>query len=139
MIAALAADVVLHGPVVGTPFEGRAVVGEVMRCLVAALEDLSYTWSTEGGGAHVVGFRMRVAGRDVEGADVIRLDAGGRIAEIVAMTRPFSGSAAVAAAVGPRLARRRGRVVAAAVALLMRPLPAVTALLFDRMEPWLRR
>jgi hypothetical protein len=48
-------------------------------------------------------FRTRVGDRELEGLDLLRLDADGLIAELSVMIRPLSGLIALAQAIGPKL------------------------------------
>ncbi len=48
-------------------------------------------------------FRTRVQGRELEGLDLLRLDANGLIADLTVMIRPLSGLIALAQAIGPKL------------------------------------
>jgi hypothetical protein len=71
-------------------------------------------------------FRARLrGGAELEGTDLMRLDEDGKIREMTVFIRPLPGLAAFAAALGPRVARRRGRARGALLALMARPLAAV--------------
>jgi hypothetical protein len=50
-------------------------------------------------------FKARVGDRELEGLDVLRFDAEGKIAEFTVMVRPLSGAMALADAVGKGLER----------------------------------
>lgn len=130
VIDTLAPEVVLHAPVLPAPFEGREAVGEVIEALVGIIEDLEYTDDIAAPDLHLLTFRAHVLGTAVEGVDLLRFDSEGRVSEIRVFARPLSGTAAMAAAMGPRLAQRRGRVAGALVGLASRPLPAMFAV-FD--------
>jgi hypothetical protein len=70
---------------------------------------------------------MRIRGRDAELVDLIRFDEQGLITEIRIHSRPLASTAAFAAMLGPRLARRRGRVAAVLARLIAGPLPGLLA------------
>jgi glutathione S-transferase len=130
VIDMLSPEVVLHAPVLPAPFEGREAVAEVIEALMDVFDDLRYTDDLSGPNWHLLAFRAGVHGRWVEGADLFRFDSQGKVREIQVFARPLSGTVALAAAMGPRLARRRGRAGAALVAMVARPLPPIFSL-FD--------
>jgi hypothetical protein len=122
--AALADDVVLHSPIVRKPFEGREEAVELFEVLLERLGEFEITDQLEAGDTHAFFWRADAAGRWIEGADLVRHDADGRIKEVQVLIRPLLGIAAFAAAVGPALASRRGRLNAIAVRLMVGPLRA---------------
>lgn len=126
MLATLAPDVVLRSPVIGVPFRGRDAVAELLGHLMDALEKWECREDLSKNDVHVLVADARIAGRDVELVDVITYDHEGRVREIRVLARPFSGAAAFAAVLGPRLVRGRPRqaLVRAATA----PLPGAFAL-----------
>lgn len=127
VIATLAPGVVLRSPVTAVPIEGREAVSALLRALIEAIEELEYTLDVATPDVHVLGFRMVLGGRPVEGVDVLRFDEHGLIREIVVTARPMSATALFAAILGPPIASRRGRLNAALVTLITRPLPRVLA------------
>ena len=106
VVALLADDVVFRSPVVHTPYEGREVVGHLLRTVMTVFEDFEYTHDLgeEGSGQHALVFRARVGDRRLEGLDLLRTDADGSINELVVMVRPLSGALALAEAMRKRLA-----------------------------------
>jgi hypothetical protein len=106
MVAALAPDAVLRSPVSFKPFEGREAVAGLFAVLLATFEDFRYTDEFEADGKSALVFRARVGDRDVEGLDLIRFDADGRIAELTVMVRPMSALVALGEAVGSQLTAR---------------------------------
>lgn len=105
-LATLADDVVLHSPVTFRPFEGREAVAHVLRTVFAVLEDFRYTDHLRQGGTSALVFRARVGDRSVEGVDLLREDAGGRVGDLTVLVRPASGLAALAEEMGRRLGSR---------------------------------
>lgn len=103
MVAALAPDPVLRSPVSFKPFEGREAVSRLFEILLEVFEDFRYTDEFEADGKAALIFTARVGDREVEGLDLFRLDADGRIAELTVMVRPASGLMALGEAVGARL------------------------------------
>jgi hypothetical protein len=104
MVAAFAPDAVLNSPVSFKPFEGREAISQLLAILLETFEDFRYTDEFEGEGKAALVFRARVGDRELEGLDLFRFDAEGRIVELTVMVRPLSGVIALAEAVGPKLA-----------------------------------
>jgi ketosteroid isomerase-like protein len=102
-VALLAEDVVFRSPAVFKPYEGRETVGAILRAIFQVLEDFRYTDELEGDGVHALVFEARVGDRRLQGIDLLRPDASGRIAEFTVMIRPASGLIAVAERMGPAL------------------------------------
>jgi hypothetical protein len=102
-VALLAEDVVFRSPAVFKPYEGREAVGKILRAIFQVLEDFRYTDELEGDGVHALVFEARVGDRSLQGIDLLRPDASGRIAEFTVMIRPASGLIAVAERMGPAL------------------------------------
>ena len=70
-------------------------------------------------------WQANVADRVIEGADLLRYDAQGKIAEIRVLIRPLVDIATFAAAIGPPLAARRSPARGALVRLLTLPLKGI--------------
>jgi hypothetical protein len=129
----LAPGVVLYSPVTGARrFAGAQPVGELLRVLVEEYEGWTCLHELRSGDVHVLVTRASIGGRPVDVIDVLRHDEQGRVVELRVAARPMSSVAAFAAAVGPRLARRRSRLRAFAVRVAAAPLPRALAAL-DRL------
>jgi hypothetical protein len=124
-IGALAPDVVVRSPIIRTTFKGRDAVAELYEILFDALGRVDFTDEFAAGDSHAFFWRADIGGRWVEGADIVRHDEQGKISEITALIRPLADIAVFAAAVGPPLARRRGRLRVPLVRALMLPLQAI--------------
>src|SRR3954463_4907504 len=77
----LADDVVFRSPAVFKPYAGRAAVETILRTVFGVFEDFRYTDALAGDGVHVLVFEARVGDRELQGIDLLRDDADGRIAE----------------------------------------------------------
>lgn len=89
--ALLAEDAVFHSPVVHTPQRGRA---RVAAYLTAALHvfvgpDFRYVREIVGDGEAALEFETGIDGLQVNGVDLIRWNADGRIADFKVMIRPL--------------------------------------------------
>ncbi len=102
-VALLAEDVVFRSPAVFKPYEGRETVATILRTVFHVFEDFRYTDELDGDGIQALVFEARVGDRSLQGIDLIRPDAHGRIAEFTVMIRPASGLIALAERMGPAL------------------------------------
>ena len=103
----LAEDVVFRSPVVFRPYEGRAAVGVVLtEGAMNVFEDFRYTDRFESGDSAALIFEARVGDRELQGLDLLRFDAEGRVCELTVMVRPMSGLTAL----GEAMARQFERV-----------------------------
>jgi hypothetical protein len=100
---ALREDVVLHSPVLFRGFEGRDAVAFVLGHVAATLEDLTYTGELTEEGRVALHFKANVGDRELEGIDLLELDAEGRVAELTVFMRPLSALTAFNERMGERL------------------------------------
>jgi hypothetical protein len=104
LLGTLAPDVVLHSPVTFAPYAGKETVGQLLRLVSQAFEDWRCVKEVHGRGGEIgFVFRTRVEGRELEGLDLLRLDADGLIDDLTVMIRPLSGLIALAQAIGPKV------------------------------------
>ncbi len=104
---ALAPDVVIHSPILSSPFLGRAAAVELFGVLLEALDDFELGHESADSGRHVFSWSAMVSGRKIEGCDFIAMGDDDRISEITVLIRPLVGIGAFASAMGPPLAARR--------------------------------
>ena len=102
-VATLAPDVVFHSPVTFGPIEGRDAVGALFAILLATFEDFRYVGEFQGDGGAVLHFRTRIGDREVEGIDMIHMNADGLIDDFTVMVRPLSAVLALRDSIGARL------------------------------------
>jgi SnoaL-like protein len=139
LIDTLAPDVVLYSAVTTVPFEGRDLVADTYRSVLESFEELRIVDEFESGDTHAFFWEGRMGGRDVTGADRLRLDADGKVREITVLGRPLAGVATFLTDIGPRLARRRrGGLVARLLRITSLPLPPLLSLL-DPVSRWILR
>jgi SnoaL-like domain len=98
----LAPDIVFHSPVTFHPFIGRDTVFALLSLVAQTFEDFRYTDELVADGAHALIFRASVAGKELEGVDLLRLDAQGLIGDFTVMLRPLSGLVPFAQAMGEK-------------------------------------
>ena len=98
-----AEDVVFRSPVVFGPYTGRSAVSVLLAAVAQVFEDFRYTDQLETGDTATLAFRARIGDRELEGIDLLRFDAEGRIREMAVYARPRSGVEALAEAMRRRL------------------------------------
>jgi len=101
----LAPDIVFHSPVTFHPFVGRDTVTQLLSLVAQTFEDFRYTDELVADGAHALIFRASIAGRELEGIDLLRFDRQGLIADFTVMLRPLSGLIPFAQAMGEKVAQ----------------------------------
>ena len=104
LLALLAADVRLNSPVAFQPFVGREAVAHVLRNVLEVFEDFEYIDELTSVDAVALVFTASVAGRQVQGLDLLRFNEAGNVSELTVMVRPLSGVLALADAMAPRVA-----------------------------------
>ena len=97
-----APGIVFHSPVTFHPFVGRDTVVRLLAEVAQVFEEFRYTDELEAGGAHGLIFRASVAGKQIEGIDLLRIDADGLISDFTVMLRPLSALVPFAQAMGER-------------------------------------
>jgi hypothetical protein len=99
-----AEDVSFRSPVVFKPYEGREAIAMILGAVVEVFEEFRYTDQIESSETAVLMFEARVGDRELNGVDILRFDADGRIRELIVMVRPMSGVNALAEAMQAKLA-----------------------------------
>jgi ketosteroid isomerase-like protein len=100
---ALAEDVVFRSPAVFKPYEGKAMVAAILtQGAMKVFEDFRYVEQLEDGDTAVLIFAARVGERELDGLDLLRFDADGKVRELMVMVRPMSGLNALAEAMARR-------------------------------------
>jgi SnoaL-like protein len=87
----LAPDIVFHSPVTFHPFLGRDTVMGLLTLVAQTFEDFRYTDELAMDDGHALIFKASVAGKELEGIDLLRFDEQGLIADFTVMLRPLSG------------------------------------------------
>jgi hypothetical protein len=104
LVATLHPEVVLHSPVTFQPYVGRETVGAMLRLVSETFEGWRCTDELHSGdGIHEFVFRTRVGDRELQGIDLLRVDADGLVVDLTVMIRPLSGLIALAQAIGPKV------------------------------------
>lgn len=101
-------DVVFRSPAVFKPYEGLEALGMILSNVAQVFEDFRYVDQVETGDTAVLVFEARVGEKQLNGVDVLRFGADGRIAEMMVMVRPASGLMALGEEMGRRLEAAAG-------------------------------
>ena len=100
---ALAENVVFLSPAVFKPYEGKQLVGAILtQGAMQVFEDFRYLDHLEDGDTAMLVFEARVGDRQLNGLDLLRFNAEGKVRELMVMVRPLSGLNALAEAMGRR-------------------------------------
>jgi SnoaL-like domain len=99
-----AEDIVFHSPVTFHPFLGRDTVTRLLGEVIEVFEDFRYTDELLTDGAHALIFRASVADKEIEGVDLLRMNAQGEIADFTVLLRPLSALVPFAQAMAERVA-----------------------------------
>lgn len=89
-------EVVFRSPVVFKPYEGRDALGVVLGAVLKVFEDFRYLEQIEDEDTAVLMFEARAGERQIQGVDILKFDAEGKIRELTVMVRPMSGMNALA-------------------------------------------
>jgi SnoaL-like domain len=123
MLACLRPDVVLTSPITHRfTFNGHAQLGPLLDDVHAVLSDARFRVDTGDDRARLLVLDARVGRERVTELLYVTLDDEGLIATMELALRPMPGLLAMAAALGPRVARRRGRARALAVRAMIAPM-----------------
>ena len=89
--ALLADDVVLHSPVVHTPLAGKPIVRKYLQAALRVFvnDTFRYVRELEGPNDAVLEFQVEIDGITVNGVDMLRWNADGRIVDFKVMVRPL--------------------------------------------------
>jgi hypothetical protein len=127
MVACLAPDVTLSSPITdGFQFRGRPQLGALLEDVFAVVEDIRYLVDAGDDRTRMLTLQARVGRQHIDEAMVVTLDDDGLIDHMQLFIRPLPGVTALAAALGPRVARRRSRARAIAVRAMIAPLAFMT-------------
>jgi hypothetical protein len=120
-------DVVLHSPITNQfEFQGHSAARGPLMALFATHEGIEYSADVGEGTTRALFATANVKGQPTEEAFLIELDDQQKVSEITVFVRPLPGTAAFAAALAPRIARRYGRVPSWLSRLLFTPVAAST-------------
>ena len=97
-------DVVFHSPVVHRPYQGLDALRTILTAVTKVFEDFRYTAEYASPEGHVLAFSCRVGDRALDGVDILRTGADGRVADFTVMVRPYSAATELRARMAALLA-----------------------------------
>ena len=123
----LAPNVKLRSPIsFRAKFDGFDDVAVVIEEVFDVLQDIEYFEDVGTPTTRALFYRARIEGQAVEGAILVRLDDGAKVAEMTMFFRPLPGLTALTARLTPRLTARHGRARSLLVAAMTRPVATLT-------------
>ena len=90
-------------------FNGREQLNDVLTSAFEVISDISFHTDLGDATARALFYRGRVAGVELEEAQLLRLDDDGLIRELTLFGRPLHALTSVMADIGPRIFRRQGQ------------------------------
>lgn len=106
--AAFTENGVVRSPIFSVEFQGPDEAAEVLGAVYKTVGEVEFLYG-EPGDPHVFIWRSDVDGEPLEGVDLIRYDAQGKITELTVFLRPMRGVAAFLDKAGPIMAAGRSR------------------------------
>jgi hypothetical protein len=127
MLACMAPDVTLKSPITDRfAFSGHAQMRDLLEDVYSVIEDVRYLADAGDARTRLLTLEGRVRGQRLDEAMLVTLDDEGLITRMELFVRPLPGLTALAATLGPRVARRRSRTRALAVRTMIAPLAFMT-------------
>ena len=104
IVETFAPDIVVHSPVLFRPLEGRETASALSEVRLTVFGDFRYTDELRGDdGTTALVFQARIGAREVEGLDLLRHDAEGRVDDFTVTIRPLTGLQALSDVMGARI------------------------------------
>ncbi|GAA4087914.1 nuclear transport factor 2 family protein [Nonomuraea soli] len=137
LLSTLAPDAVLHSPLSArTTFRGVEQLRELFSAVLPLLSDIRYHTDVGDDRTRMLAATARLGRRELEESVLVRLDDEGLIAELTLWVRPLPALTAFMAAIGPALAREKGRpALGRLVGLSAAPLVMFTEMGDKRIVP----
>jgi SnoaL-like domain len=127
IVDTFAPDAVLHSPLTSQlAFTGRDQIRALTEVILEVVTDLRYTDEVHGEETAFLVSQARIGGQDIEIADHLRLDPGGKISEMTVFFRPLPAAAAALRLIGAGLGRRRGAARGVLISGMATPLAIMT-------------
>lgn len=101
-------SVIFRSPVAHNVYNGADTLTFILRNVIEVFSNFTYhrQAATADGLNIMLEFSANIGDKEVKGIDFIRFDETGKIVEFEVMTRPLSGTQALAAAMGQRMAAK---------------------------------
>lgn len=109
--AAFAENVIVRSPIFSVAFDGIDEATAVFAAVYQTVGEIEYLYDVPGD-PHLFAWRSDVDGEPLEGVDMVRYDAEGKVAEVTIFLRPLRGIAAFLDKAGPIMAEGRSKPTA---------------------------
>jgi hypothetical protein len=127
MVACLAPGVTLSSPITDAfQFRGHDQLRNLLEDVYATVSDVRYLADAGDDRTRILVLEARVGRQRIDEAMLVTLDDDGLIEHMQLFIRPLPGLTALAAGLGPRVARRHSRTRALAVRAMIIPLAFMT-------------
>ena len=100
----LAEDVTMGAPPYWNKLQGRDVVHHLLGLIVDTIEEFTYHREWRDGAELALEFRGHVGDRELQGIDLISLDASGRVSNLDVLMRPVNAIIELRGVVAPQMA-----------------------------------
>ncbi|WP_193047826.1 hypothetical protein [Mycolicibacterium baixiangningiae] len=102
--AHLAEYVILEGPIAVEPYVGRAQVANVVSRVLEVIDEFTVTEIISGEGHFAVMTNIKIGTTEIDGVDLIGINAEGKVASLVIHLRPLRAIVALQNRLAPALA-----------------------------------
>lgn len=102
--AQLAEYVILESPIADVPYVGREQVGNVIARLIDAFDEFTVTEIIVGDGYFAVVTNARIGTTEIDGVDLVGINAEGKVASLSIHSRPLRAVVALQNCLAPALA-----------------------------------
>jgi len=99
----LAPDIALSAPPYWEPFRERDLVHHLLGLILETIEDFTYHREWQNGREIALEFTGSVAGRNLQGIDLITLDDADQVANLDGLIRPANAVEALRDAIAPKI------------------------------------
>lgn len=103
LMAVLAEDATIGAPPYWAKLEGRPLVHHLLGLIIETIEGFRYYREWQQDGELALEFRGRVGDLEVQGIDLITLDANGRVANLDVLMRPTNAILRLQEIIGPKM------------------------------------
>jgi hypothetical protein len=104
LTSVLAPEVEIGAPPYWEPLRGAALVQHLLGLILETIEGFTYHREWSNGSELALEFRGRVGDLELQGIDLISLDAAGRITRLDVLMRPVNAVIALRESIAPRMA-----------------------------------
>ncbi len=125
VVALTSPDVVLRSPITTSfVFQGHAQLSQLLADVFEVLADQRYTGDVGDSRSRAIRATATIHGMELNEIILAEVDDAGLVCSMELFMRPMPAVVALASELGPRMARRRGRLPGLAATAMLKPLAA---------------